>query len=110
MLKSLKLKLFGPNVRDAACRRQPNGTAGGGFMAASGDDSSMMDYVASCWECQWINQRAVNPCGRRYGKRVSDIVKRAILSEADVCLSQRRVEANKHVTTRYLFSDLICPL
>ena len=55
MLRSRKLKLDGPNVRDVACRPQPNGT-GVGFMAANGEDSSMIDDIV-CLGCQWPNQR-----------------------------------------------------
>lgn len=49
MLKSRKLKPDGPNVRDAACRPQPKGT-GGGFMAANGEDNSMI-AVLLCALC-----------------------------------------------------------
>jgi hypothetical protein len=60
MLKSRKLKPDGRNVRDAACRPQPNGT-GGGFMAANGEDSSMIGdivcLVALNFSCEERDRR-----------------------------------------------------
>lgn len=65
MLRSRKLKLDGPKVRDAACRRQPKGIAGGGFIAANGDDSSMVDDIRG----QLLNQLLVNRAGRKMDRQ-----------------------------------------